>query len=264
MKHLAFLIIAILLLSSEVFADWQYFTADKSYQYWFETDIASVYPHVYTDIQLKPIGRSGFTGLVTPAARAAATQTATVSALVDCAVTDAVGFSEFKAHLRTGKTLLITKSAPDALNIELLSRKIRAVLCRQNGPPPPERWVAVGRTGTQFDAYYPYVDIESARDVAGEVTFWLRKQPMFPVIYGANEDLFDSFAQAEDFEYLLLRVTADCFERSLRGHYMSTRSHDGLVLRESDDYVVGKRVQIEPGSFNEDLLKFVCSQMAKP
>lgn len=110
--------------------------------------------------------------------------------------------------------------------------------------------------------YYPLVDVGSVRVVGSDVTFWLRKQPEFPIMFAINEDLFERFSKVDDFEYILLRITADCFNQTIRGRYMSTRSRDGTVLVESASDQTGKNVDVEPESFSEELLRFVCSRMS--
>jgi hypothetical protein len=71
-------------------------------------------------------------------------------------------------------------------------------------------------------------------------------------------DPLKNFNQVESFHHILIRATTDCYDRTIKWDEMRFYG-DGDSLLESGD-VSGDAESVEPESFTEDLLKFVCSR----
>jgi len=224
--------------------DWKLLTADAGGStYYFDTEsIVPAYPGVMVDLQVRRKGS---------AARVAA-----VNALADCVKTEAVGFNRYIAYDKRGKGS--STAIPASFDMERVGSKLRERLCRRSGPPrPSERWVPMGSIGKNFEMAYQLVDSDSMRIVGGDVTFWTRQQPEYPLVYGLDLKIF-AFSQLEDFEYLLFRESIDCVDRTIMTHYMASYTRDGKMLGESADRSHPDAKPIKPDSDNEKLMKHVC------
>lgn len=224
--------------------DWKLLTADAAGStYYFDTEsIIPAYPGVMVDLQVRRKG--------------SATPVAAVNALADCVKTEAVGFNRYVAYDKRGKGS--SAAIPASFDMERVGSKLRERLCRRSGPPrPSERWMPIGQIGKNFEMAYQMVDSESLRIVGGDVTFWTREQPEYPLIYGLDLKIL-KFWQLEDFEYFLFRSTVDCVDRTIMTHYMASYTRDGKMLGESADRSHPNAKPIKPDSDNEKLMKHVC------
>lgn len=225
-------------------ADWKLLTADAAgFTYHFDTEsIIPAYPGVMVNLQVRRKG--------------SASPVAAVNALADCVKTEAVGFNRYVAYDKRGRGS--STAIPASFDMERVGSKLRERLCRRSGPPrPSERWVPIGSIGKNFEMAYQLVDSDSMRIVGGDVTFWTRQQPEYPLVYGLDLKIF-AFSQLEDFEYLLFRESIDCVDRTIMTHYMASYTRDGKMLGESADRPLPEAKAIRPDSDNEKLMKHVC------
>lgn len=260
MKHLAFLIIAILFLSSEVLAEWRYLGMVGGLAYQHNPEVIVAYPIVLVDARFIPADIAAFRKAHAPG-RPLVTAAGFVVSL-NCSTRGYKIRGGLLGYDSYGGTRPLAAAVPGDVGANEAGALLVGKYCRLGSSPSGPRWQFVSAAGKGFKEFGAFLNTQSVRrNSIGGISFWWRIYPHLPIMYAYASGLPASFIDKHRFGYALNYSTVYCNDRRLLNESVSFYTTDEVFMEDGE----GSGVEnVEPESFGENLLRFVCSQTAKP